>query len=184
MIRNRLGKKGFVIGIILLFIGASILPSISGDIRTQKDVVQIKGLKFDSSSTTDWWPMFHHDLNLTGYTTSTAPSTNKVLWTKGTWDTFWDDAQRSAPAIVDGRIYLGAISSEYSLVGKQYDENVIYKSPLRLQEISSDENPSHSRRFEASVQCFDTSTGNTLWKTFLPDQYWIWGPPAVDDGKV
>ncbi len=184
MIRKRLGEKEFVIGIILLFIGASILPSISGDIREQKDIAHINDLKSEVSSTTDWWPMFHHDLNLTGYTTSTAPSTNKVLWTKGTWDTFWDDAQRSAPAIVDGRIYIGAISTLYPLVGKQFDENQIYKSPFRLHEIPSGENPSHSRMFEASVECLDSATGNTLWKTFLPDQHWIWGPPAVDDGKV
>ena len=28
----------------------------------------------------DWWPMFHHDLNNTGNSSSTAPDTNNVLW--------------------------------------------------------------------------------------------------------
>ncbi|MGD0160313.1 MAG: hypothetical protein ABSB89_08445 [Candidatus Bathyarchaeia archaeon] len=28
----------------------------------------------------DWWPMFHHDLNHTGYSNSKAPKMYQTLW--------------------------------------------------------------------------------------------------------
>lgn len=34
-----------------------------------------------SSEITDWWPMFHHDLRHTGYSTSKVPKTNNTAWT-------------------------------------------------------------------------------------------------------
>ena len=53
----------------------------------------------------DWWPMFHHDLRHTGYSTSTAPSTNDTLWIYRTGEY---SAVYSSPAVVDGRVYVGS----------------------------------------------------------------------------
>ena len=60
----------------------------SGDIATQSGV--------------DWWPMFHHDLHHTGYSTSTAPNTNNTIWsyTTDAW------LGRSSPAVADGKVYV------------------------------------------------------------------------------
>jgi len=52
----------------------------------------------------DWWPMFHHDLNHTGYSNSTAPNTNNIIWNYRTNDkVVW-----SSPAVVDGKVYIGS----------------------------------------------------------------------------
>ena len=51
----------------------------------------------------DWWPMFSHDLNHTGYSTSTAPNTNNTIWNYTTGGAVW-----SSPAVVDGRVYVGS----------------------------------------------------------------------------
>ena len=51
----------------------------------------------------DWWPMFHHDLSHSGYSTSTAPNTNNTIWNYTT-----DDSVFSSPAVVDGKIYFGS----------------------------------------------------------------------------
>jgi outer membrane protein assembly factor BamB len=51
----------------------------------------------------DWWPMFHHDLNHTGYSTSTPPKTNKTLWTYTT-----DGGVYSSPAVAGGYVYVGS----------------------------------------------------------------------------
>jgi outer membrane protein assembly factor BamB len=54
------------------------------------------------STSVDWWPMFHHDPEHTGYSMSPAPTTNQTLWkyaTSGTWD--------SSPVVADGVLYTG-----------------------------------------------------------------------------
>jgi len=51
----------------------------------------------------DWWPMFHHDLTHTGYSTSIVPNTNQTLWnyTTGSW-------VDSSPAVAGGVVYVGS----------------------------------------------------------------------------
>jgi outer membrane protein assembly factor BamB len=49
------------------------------------------------------WPMFHHDLSHSGYSTSTGPKTNRIRWTYRTGDVVW-----SSPAVVDGVVYVGS----------------------------------------------------------------------------
>jgi outer membrane protein assembly factor BamB len=51
----------------------------------------------------DWWPMRGHDLNHTGYSTSTAPNTNNTLWnyTTGSY-------VESSPAVADGKVFVGS----------------------------------------------------------------------------
>jgi outer membrane protein assembly factor BamB len=51
----------------------------------------------------DWWPMFHHDLGHTGYSTSKAPNTNNVLWSYSTGDSI-----DSSPSLIDGKVYVGS----------------------------------------------------------------------------
>ena len=51
----------------------------------------------------DWWPMFHHDLTHTGYSTSTAPNTNQILWNYTTGGSL-----ASSPAVAGGVVYVGS----------------------------------------------------------------------------
>ena len=57
---------------------------------------------FVAQSSVDWWPMFHHDLHHTGYSTSTAPNTNDISWTYTTGSYAKD------PAVADGKVYVGS----------------------------------------------------------------------------
>ncbi|NIO11823.1 MAG: PQQ-binding-like beta-propeller repeat protein, partial [Deltaproteobacteria bacterium] len=50
------------------------------------------------------WPMFHHDLSHTGYSTSTAPDTDNVCWTYTTGSSVWS----SSPVVADRRLYVGS----------------------------------------------------------------------------
>ncbi len=52
----------------------------------------------------DGWPMFHHDAYKTGNSTSTAPNTNNTKWIYNLDGIFLE----SSPAVVDGRVYIGA----------------------------------------------------------------------------
>jgi hypothetical protein len=58
------------------------------------------------SSSTDW-PMFHHDLLHSGYSTSTAPTTNQTLWTYTTGSLVF-----SSPAVVGGVVYVGSYDNK------------------------------------------------------------------------
>ena len=87
-------RKTLVLGIIILFIGSIITPSISGNVSKINDInsvktrdinnaIQTEEREFHTTSNDDWWPMFRHDPGNTGSTTSTAPDTNEICW-KGT----------------------------------------------------------------------------------------------------
>ena len=63
-------------------------------------------------SSVDWWPMFHHDLNHTGYSTSKAPKDNNTLWSYTT-----SGGVQSSPAVSDGRVYVGSYDSKVYAFG-------------------------------------------------------------------
>ncbi len=50
----------------------------------------------------DWWPMFQHDLNNTGYSTSLAPDDDQIGWTYSV-----DNSIESPPAVINNRLYVG-----------------------------------------------------------------------------
>jgi hypothetical protein len=52
----------------------------------------------------DWWPMFHHDLTHTGYSTSPIPTTNQTLWNYTT-----SLFVQSSPAVAGGVVYVGSL---------------------------------------------------------------------------
>jgi len=56
------------------------------------------------SSTVDWWSMFRHDLTHAGYSVSTAPLTNQLLWSYATGNS----VAYSSPAVLNGVVYVGS----------------------------------------------------------------------------
>ena len=61
--------------------------------------------QFVAQSSIDWWPMFHHDPEHTGASSSNGPTTNNTIWIYSTGGT-GGSAVRYSPAIVDGRVYV------------------------------------------------------------------------------
>ena len=109
--QNSLFNKTLVFGILVLFIGAGVFP-VTGVIDKNEKIIENQNI-IESQSTNDpilkdvdWWPMFHHDLNNSVYSSSkTAPQTNNIKWIYE----IPDGAQvGSSPAVVDGRVYIGA----------------------------------------------------------------------------
>jgi hypothetical protein len=49
------------------------------------------------------WPMFRHDRNNTGYSPSSAPDSNQIIWTYET-----GGAVFSSPAVFEGQVYVGS----------------------------------------------------------------------------
>ena len=62
-------------------------------------VTSLSTAQTSMGQTTDW-PMFHHDPNHTGYTSSTAPDTNQLAWS------YDIDIDYSSPAIANGKVFI------------------------------------------------------------------------------
>src|SRR5271157_3700537 len=58
-----------------------------------------------SADGVDWWPMFHHDLSHSGYSTSTGPATNQTLWT---FTPPYGILPYACPAVFGGVVYVGS----------------------------------------------------------------------------
>lgn len=106
----------------------------------------------------DWWSMFLHDPEHSGYSSSPAPGTKKILWTYTDKKEYGFYASTS---IVDGKVYAGTIGQN-----------------LALPSITN-----HLKHnCSGSVLCLNANTGDILWK--YTSRYGIMATPAVANGKV
>jgi outer membrane protein assembly factor BamB len=69
----------------------------------------------------DWWEMYRHDLDHTGYSTSAGPETNDVLWTYGTNGLLF-----SSPSVCDGRVFVGS-SDNYVYCLNSCEQDLVWK---------------------------------------------------------
>ena len=56
----------------------------------------------------DWWPMFHHDADQNGFSTSSAPETHDVLWSYQT-----DNLITTSPNVINGKVYIGSLDKKF-----------------------------------------------------------------------
>ena len=131
-----------------------------------------------ASEEVDWWPMFHHDLSHTGYSTSTAPNTNSTIWTYTTGGAY------SSPAVFDGRVYVGCSDK------KVYCLDALTGAYIWTYATSAsvDSSPAvvDGRVYVGSsddkVYCLNALTGGHIWNYTTGGD--VGSSPAVVDGKV
>jgi len=96
----KMNSKAVVSSILVLLFVVSVFPmSTFSEAADSQGSLELLG----PQSTVDWWPTFHHDLMHTGYSTSTAPTTNVTSADYGTGS--W---VASSPTVVDGVVYIGS----------------------------------------------------------------------------
>ena len=128
----------------------------------------------------DWWPMYRHDLNRSGYSTSSAPNTNEILWSFKTGS----DIYGTSPAVIDGRVYIG--SNDYkiycldSCIG-----NHIWNYTTNSYVVSSPA-VAYGKVYVGSndnkLYCLDAYTGSHIWN--YTANHDVGSSPAVVDNKV
>jgi outer membrane protein assembly factor BamB len=129
--------------------------------------------------TTKWWPMFHHDLNHTGYSTSTAPNTNFTLWTYTT-----DHWVHSSPAVADSKVYVGSVDyNVYALDATTgaYIWNYTTGHWVRSSPAVAD-GKVYVSSFDDKVYCLDATTGAHIWNYTTGSD--LFSSPTVANGKV
>jgi outer membrane protein assembly factor BamB len=164
-----------IIGIIFLLVGASVIPS------TAINKVLIKSPIDDDI---DWWPMFHHDLNHSGYSTSNGPETNNVLWAYQADDKII----QSSPAVVDNKVYFGDHSNSFYCLNSDTGEE-IWKTPIPYGITSSAAVENGKVYFgagngNAGIYCLNATSGNIIWRYQTPGEYNVYASPSIYKGKV
>ncbi|MGA3059986.1 MAG: PQQ-binding-like beta-propeller repeat protein [Candidatus Bathyarchaeia archaeon] len=131
-------------------------------------------------STVDWWPMFHHDLTHTGYSTSTGPLTNQTLWTFAA-----DYSVSSSPAVLGNVVYIGSDNGNlYALdaaTGKylwSYNTNgqAVVSSPA----VANGE--VYFSADDDNLYALNAATGTKIWTYKIGDS--TFSSPAVVNGLV
>ena len=127
-----------------------------------------------SADGVDWWPMFHHDLNHTGTSTSTGPTTNNTLWnytTGGQVD--------SSPAVAGDLVYVGSYDDNVyclnatngAVVWTYTTGSYVESSPAvvnGLVYVGSD---------DGNVYCLNATNGAVVW-TYTTGSF-VFSSPAV-----
>lgn len=152
----------------ILFISLSILLShcIDGIQLTSTNRYHFDGMHTCTVQETDWWPMYQHDQKNSGFSTSTGPETNSILWMFNASGTIY------SPAVADGLIYVGATNTT-----GHFSDSVLYCIDMTGQNIWSfpiddelDSTPAiaYGKVYiggkSGSIYCLDSQTGTLVWK--------------------
>jgi outer membrane protein assembly factor BamB len=127
----------------------------------------------------DEWPMFHHDLNHAGYSTSPAPTTNQTLWNYTTGG-FVD----SSPAVAAGIVYVSSgddnVYALNALTGAQVwnytTGSGVSSSPAVADGVV------YVGSFDYKVYALNATTGAQVWNCATGS--YVESSPAVADGVV
>jgi len=126
------------------------------------------------------WPMFHHDLTRSGYSTSYAPARNFTLWT---YDV--EIGVSSSPAVVAGKIYLGSDDTVYCLNASTGESVWNYTKPFPLGGFHSPAvvgDRVYVGAWDWNIYCLNASSGEFIWSYMTEND--VNSSPAVVDGRV
>jgi hypothetical protein len=156
--------------------------------------------------TFDWWPMFSHDAQHTGLSTTPGPNTNKTLWAYAISPTGLPYKQCSA-AVVNNRFYTSSMSDLLCLNASgnldgtttliwdySFPESHVQQSPAVINDrVYVGTTKQISGKWTGIVYCLNatgnpiTHTTTSIWKYTLTNGYeetLIYGAPLYADGKI
>jgi outer membrane protein assembly factor BamB/PKD repeat protein len=127
----------------------------------------------------DWWPMFQHDISNTGYSISTAPDTNNLLWNYTTGGSVW-----SSPTVVNDKVYVGSIDNKVyclnattgSLIWNYITGNSVRSSPAVF------DGKVYFGSTDREIYCLNATTGAFMW-SYLTDGS-IYSSPVLGYDKI
>ena len=165
--------KTQLVGVVVcMLVFATVIPTVAVSTNT-RDV--------------DWWSMFRHDTNHTGFSTSTGPEKNSIIWSRSLG---WKIS--ASPTVNENNVYIGAEYSKLhcldTLTGNllwEYPEG----NPRYWSSASVDGQNLYISYIHDNVEyvsCMDAATGDEFWNRELGSGnvlYFI-SSPTVVDGKI
>lgn len=129
----------------------------------------------------DWWSMFQHDLNHSGFSSSSAPDSNNKIWSYE----IGEDIRFSSPAVIDEKLYIGTgeiWDTRDNALDNYYSVDVGLYSLYQPLSSLIDRNLASSYSENGSIYCLDAKLGSKIWS--FPTNGSVYSSPAVADGKV
>lgn len=156
---------------VLLLICILMLPMFLG-------IFNIGSAKY-YGTLTDWWPMFHHDLSNTGYSTSTAPTTNQTIWNYTTGNWLW-----SSPTVADGMVFVGSYDCNVYALDATDGTKIWNYATIRSVASSPAvaDGVVYVGSTDSSVYALAASDGSLVWSYMTGDS--VGSSPAVAGGVV
>lgn len=135
-------------------------------------------ISITSIGESDNWPMFSHDVERTGFSTSNAP-TNTLRWT----DSFGDDLI-SSPVIVDGKLYFtsdnGTCYCKYASNGTEIWRYEIEGNHLSSPVVS--DGSVYVGSDSINIHCLNAENGSLKW--YFQTDSAVYSPPIVTNNYV
>lgn len=183
--QNSIFRKTLVLGIIVLFIGAGVFPvtgiRINNELVENKNIVESQSTNDPISNAVDWWPMFHHDLNNSGYSSSLyAPQTPTVKWNfRANFLVF------SSPAVVNGKVYFGSDDENFYCLDAESGKakwNYYIPGGTSISSPCVVDGRVYIGTTYDYIYCFDAGTGGLKWRFYKG--YGGCTSPSVYNDKV
>jgi outer membrane protein assembly factor BamB len=172
------GKNMKRVGIILICI-ILILNVYTSTASLDKLDFSTININFFESTTADDWPMFHHDLWHTGYSASSAPSSNNLLWiyTAGQFNS-------SSPVIYNGKVYVGSADYKLHCLNAGSGEWIWdYSTTAQIMSTPAVANGKvYIGSIDNKIYCLNAETGEWIWEYTTGSI--IVSSPTVYNGKV
>jgi len=127
----------------------------------------------------DWWPKFHHDENQIGFSSSSAPDTDEVLWSYQT-----DGYITSSPAVIDGKVYVGSWDKKlYCFDMMTGDELWNFTTGGKITASPAvDDGKVYIGSQDSIFYCLDADDGGKIWE--FDTDFMVESSPTIIDNKV
>jgi outer membrane protein assembly factor BamB len=177
---NRVWEKVLIIGFVFFLFGTNGVLLIGGTAALKNSIAYDNLNQSQGLSQNNWWPMFHHDLNHTGFSNSSAPDTNSLLWVSSAG--YWLE---SSPAVSDGKVYIGSQDDNVYCFDAFTGEKIwsFHTGHLIVSSPAISDGKVYIGSTDHNVYCLDAYTGEDIW-VFTTGWGIAQSSPAINHGKV
>jgi len=128
------------------------------------------------------WPMFHHDLSLSGVTGDPAPDTNNTLWIYPTPSGMPVD---SSPAVVGCKVYIGSQDNHLYVLDRDTGAQICnFTTSGYIKSSPAVEDDVVYFSSNGIAYALDADDCSLIWNTTIGGGFATWSSPAVKDGVV
>ncbi len=171
--------------IVTLLVGLVLIVTTITVAHVQKDTQ----FYVQEPISSDFWPMFQHDAQHTGYTSDDGPETDEIKWYN-----YACDNPNQGIAVVNGNLYVGSSFNLYCIDAETGQHkwstsigSYVYSAPAvvggNVYIGSSVYNEGGDEEWSGKVYCIDAETGEKKWVYALGERI-DGSSPAVVDGRV
>ena len=170
-----MNKKTTCTLLVLILLTSMLSSALLGTLK----VAKADNASSDSNGDPNAWPMLGGDLSHTGYSTSTAPSTNKTLWTYETNGQIF-----SSLSVMGGVVYVDSEDGNiYALNDSNGNELWSFQTGGGTSSPAIANGVVYVGSDNGGLFALNASTGDFIWNYTMAGEY-VFASPAVAEGIV